>query len=51
MMNILVQEIFSREVTILALGHAVAQLLEILLYKPEGRGFDSQWGHWDSSLV
>jgi hypothetical protein len=28
-------------------GHAVAQLVEALRYKPEGRGFDSrccQWG-------
>jgi hypothetical protein len=24
------------------MGHAVAQLLEALRYKPEGRGFDSQ---------
>ena len=24
-------------------GHAVAQLVEVLRYKPEGRGFDSQW--------
>ena len=23
------------------LGHAVAQLVEVLRYKPEGRGFDS----------
>jgi len=22
-----------------------------LRYKPEGRGFDSMWGHWDFSLV
>jgi len=21
-----------------------------LRYKPEGRGFDSSWGHWDFSL-
>ena len=31
-------------------GYAVAQLVEALRYKPEGCGFDSQWGHW-SSLV
>jgi len=24
-------------------GHAVAQLVETLRYKPEGRGFDSRW--------
>jgi len=28
------------------MGHAVAQLVEALRYKPEGRGFDSQWCHW-----
>ena len=32
-------------------GHAVAQLVEALRYKPEGRGFDSQWFHWNFSLT
>jgi hypothetical protein len=32
-------------------GHAVAQLVETLLYKPEGRGFDSRWCHWNFSLT
>jgi hypothetical protein len=32
-------------------GNTVAQLLELLLYKPEGGGFDSHWGHCDSSLA
>jgi hypothetical protein len=27
-------------------GQAVAQLVETLRYKPEGRGFDSRWCHW-----
>jgi hypothetical protein len=26
--------------------YAVAQLVEAQSYKPEGRGFDSRWGHW-----
>jgi hypothetical protein len=26
-------------------GHAVAQLVEVLRYKPEDRGFDSRWCH------
>ena len=26
--------------------HAVAQLVEALHYKPEGRGFDSRWCHF-----
>jgi hypothetical protein len=32
-------------------GHAVAQLVEALCYKPEGRGFDSRWYHWNFSLT
>ena len=27
-------------------GHAVAQLVEALCYKPGGRGFDFRWCHW-----
>jgi hypothetical protein len=33
------------------LGHAVAQLVEVLCYKPEGRGFDSRWRLWNFSLT
>jgi hypothetical protein len=29
----------------------VAQLVETLLYKPEGRRFDSRWCHWIFSLT
>ena len=32
-------------------GHAVAKLVDGLLYKPEGRGFDSRWCHWNFSLT
>jgi len=32
-------------------GHAVAQLVEALRYKPEGRGFDSRWCRWIFSLT
>ena len=32
-------------------GHAVAQLVEALCYKPEGRGFISRWCHWNFSLT
>ena len=28
-------------------GHVVAQLVEALRYKPEGREFDSRWCHSD----
>jgi hypothetical protein len=31
----------------MCLGHVVAQLVEVLRYKPECRLFDSQWDHWD----
>ena len=30
---------------------AVAQLVEALRYKSEGRGFDSRWCHWNFSLT
>jgi hypothetical protein len=33
------------------MGHAVVQLVKALRYKPEGLGFDSQWGHWDFLLT
>ena len=32
-------------------GYVVAQLLEALRYKSEGRGFDSRWYHWNFSLT
>ena len=34
-----------------ATGTAVAQLVEALRYKSEGRGFDSRWCHWNFSLT
>ena len=33
------------------LGHTVAQLVETLRYRPEGRGFDSRRCHWNFSLT
>jgi hypothetical protein len=36
---------------IILLPPAVAQLVEALRYKPEGRGLDSQWCHWNFSLT
>jgi hypothetical protein len=30
---------------------AVAQLVQALRYKPEGRGFDSRWGNWNFSVI
>ena len=38
----------SSSVSFGALG---VQLLETLSYKPEGRGFDSRWCHWNFSLT
>jgi hypothetical protein len=32
-------------------GQAVAQLVEALRYKPERRGFDSRWCHWNFLLT
>jgi hypothetical protein len=31
--------------------HAVAQFVEALRSKPEGRGFDSRWCQWNFSLI
>jgi hypothetical protein len=31
--------------------NAVAQLVQALRYKPESRGFDSRWCHWNFSLT
>jgi hypothetical protein len=36
---------------IFTLKYAVAQLVEALRYKPEGRGFDSRWSHWKFSVT
>jgi hypothetical protein len=33
------------------IGHAVAQLVEALSYKSEGRGFDFRWRHWNFSFT
>jgi hypothetical protein len=33
------------------MGYALAQLVEVLRYKPEGRGVDSRRCHWNSSLT
>jgi hypothetical protein len=38
-------------VYLIVMGHAVAQLVEALRYKPGGRGFDFRWCHWNFSLT
>ena len=35
----------------MALGYAVAQLVQELRYKPEGRGFSFRWCHWNVSVT
>jgi len=37
--------------TVKGRGHTVTQLVKVLRYKPEGRGFDSRWCHWKLSLT
>jgi hypothetical protein len=32
-------------------GYAVAQLIEALRYKLEGRGIKSRWCHWNFSFT
>jgi hypothetical protein len=41
----------NRKQSCKAQGHAVAQLVEALRYKLEGRGFNSQWCQWNFSLT
>jgi hypothetical protein len=36
---------------VIAWDNAVAQLVEALRYKSEGRGFESRWCHWNFSLT
>ena len=38
-------------ITAVLQGHAVAQLVEALRYKLEGRRFDSRWCNWNFSLT
>jgi len=33
------------------MAHPMAQLIQALRYKPEGRRFDSRWCHWNISLT
>ena len=39
----------NMKATLFVRGHAVAQLVEALRYKSQGRGFDSLWCHWNFS--
>ena len=43
--------IFFASNTTLMWGHAVAQLVEALRHKSEGRSFDSRWCYWNFSLT
>jgi hypothetical protein len=38
-------------VSITIVYYVVAQLVEALRYKHEGRGFDSRWSHWSFSVT
>jgi hypothetical protein len=42
---------YSVALSVNCYGHVVKQFVEALRYKPEGRGFDSRWGHWNFSLT
>jgi hypothetical protein len=41
----------SKTFDIIVSTNEVAQLVEALRYKPERRGFDSQWCLWNFSLT
>jgi hypothetical protein len=42
---------YCRKFMFNSLGYAVAQLVEALRSKPEGRGFHSRWSNWNLSLT
>jgi hypothetical protein len=46
-----IEIIFNIRYSILHLRYAVAQLVEALRYKPEGRGFDSRRSYWNFSVT
>ena len=43
--------VWTSELSVSELKHAVVQLVESLRYKIEGRGFHSRWFHWDFSMT
>jgi hypothetical protein len=45
-----IQEIFIKRARTIW-EYAVAQSVEALRYKPEGRAFDSRWCYWNFSLT
>ena len=45
------EKYYSIIVTTVFIRYAVAHLVEARRYKPEGRGFDSRWCHWNFSLT
>jgi hypothetical protein len=47
----LVPALFKLFATELDWKHVVTQQVEALRYKPEGRGMDSRWCHWNFSLT
>jgi len=48
----MLKQFFRFSLTVLSGGgHAMAQMLEVLRYKPDGHGFDSWWCHWKFSLT
>ena len=42
--------LLSEDVASLWLEHALAHWVEVLRYKPEGRGFDFRWCYWNFSF-
>jgi hypothetical protein len=49
--NVKLHELLKNDHVNICWGQAVAQLVEALRYKLEGRGFDSRWCHWIFSLT
>jgi hypothetical protein len=41
------RKVGNKKITVNFGGHAVVHLVEALQYKPEVRGFDFRWCHWN----
>ena len=50
-MNFIILHGHILRIYLLLYRHAMAQLVEALRYKPDGRRFDSQWFHWNFTLT
>ena len=55
MVGVLLYSMYEHDSLVISVLHnslyAVAQSVEVLHYKPEGHGLDSQWCQWNFSMT